>query len=411
MFYHTGTNYDPNGKPLTMIRSLCGLFCMLTLIFSSVQGQKKSVLLEPQKRKINQGNPLPPQSSFDIQVPVSNETGIIQINVFKGSNTRDVLQKTNWIRPVNFVGEMAELPVDVSLRNNSRYGFDVTIYAMLSDSERISLHDQVHKNISNYLNATIEASNKGIDVDKNTDKIISDLNALVRENLRYYQNTQQRSFNGFSDIVALKLKQVGRARLSNAAYNVPKNSSDSMRSPDQLKEAYASQLMNDLQQIIMNEADNYLSLNFVKFYDSFVIANQPTERSQTVLPLFIGYGGIYLGGSANNLEYDSQPYAGFSFPLGRGNETHYGRTSFILGIFLANFKDGEGKVVTGPIVDRPVFAGLGFRIYDFINFNAGMVATSTEKQNLSNIKTENVQLKPFIGLNAQFNLWLGLNKK
>ncbi|MEJ7767442.1 MAG: hypothetical protein WKF89_06505 [Chitinophagaceae bacterium] len=392
-----------------MKRTLIGICCLLLLI--QVQAQRKSVLLEPQTRKINQGDALPAQSNFYIQVPVSKETGIIKINVFKGGKTSDIIQRTYWARPVNFTGDFAELPVDVQLKNNSKYGFDVVIYSLLSDSERVALRGILHQNLSNYLNAALEANSKTIDFEKNADKVISDLNTLVKRGLTWYRNTQQRDFDGFSDIVKLKLQQVDKARLSNARYNVVKSTADSMASPDEIKALYANQLLNDLKQIVLNELDNYLHLDFVKLYDSFVIANRITERSQTVLPLFIGYGGVYFGGNVNALEYDSQPYAGFSFPLGRGNETHYGRTSFIMGVFISNLKDADGNKVTGPIVDRPVFAGLGFRIYDFINLNAGMVATSMEKQNLSNVKTENVQLKPFIGLNAQFNLWLGLNKK
>ena len=385
--------------------------CCLCLSIASLNAQKKSILLEPQTRKINQGEPLPTQSSFDIQVPVGKEIGIVMINVFRGNKTSDIIQKTYWTRPVYFKGDFAELPVDVRLRNNSKYGFDVTLYALLSDSEKSNLREQIHQNISNYINASIESNSKAIDISNNSGKIVRDLNMVVRRSLTYYRNTQQRAFEGFSDIVSLKIKQVANARLSNANYNIIRTPADSLKTSNELKAIYANQLKTDLLQIILNETDNYLNLDFVKLYDSFIIPNRVTERSQTVLPLFVGYGGVYLGGSVNNLEYDSKPYAGLSFPLGRGTENHYGRTSFILGVFLANFKDGSGNTITGPIVDRPVFAGLGFRIYDFINLNAGMVATSMDKQNLSNIKTSDVQLKPFIGLNAQFNLWLGLNKK
>ncbi len=385
-----------------MKKIVAGISCLL-LVFTGINAQKKSILLEPQTRKINQGDPLPSQSSFDIQVPVGKEIGIIKINVFRGNSPSDIIQRTNWTRPVNFKGDFAELPADVKLRNNSKYGFDVTLYALLGDSEKNNLKEIIHQNISNYINASIESNSKSIDIDKNSAKIVQDLNSVVKRSLTYYRNTQQRDFEGFSDIVAIKIRQVSNARLSNANYNIIRTPADSLKTSDDLKAMYANQLKNDLLQIILNETDNYLSLDFVKLYDSFIIPNRVTERSQTVLPLFIGYRGVYLGGSFNDLEYDSQPYA--------GTESHYGRTSFILGVFLANFKDGNGNTLTGPIVDRPVFAGLGFRIYDFINLNAGMVATSMDKQNLSNIKTSDVQLKPFIGLNAQFNLWLGLNKK
>jgi hypothetical protein len=393
-----------------MRKFLLGISCLLLLI-TSLPAQKKSILLEPQTRKINQGDPLPTQSNFDIQVPVGTETGMIRINVFKGNNTSDIIQQNIWTRPVNFIGDFAELPFDVRLKNNSKYGFDVVVYTLLSDTEKVALREIVHQSLNSYLDASMEATNKGIDVEKNADKLVDDLNALVRKSLFWYRNTQQRAFEGFSDIVKLKITQVQRARLNNAKYNVVRTPADSMLTQDELKAVYATRMIEDVQRVVLNEVDNYLSLDFVKLSDSFVIPNRITERAQTVLPLFVGYGGVYLGGSANDLEYDSQPYAGLSFPLGRGTESHFGRTSFILGIFLSNLKDATGATITGPIVDRPVFAGLGFRIYDFINFNAGVVATSTAKQTIADVKTENIELRPFIGLNAQFNLWLGLNKK
>jgi hypothetical protein len=36
--------------------------------------REKTMILEPQNRKINQGNPLPIHSDFDIRVPVTEET-------------------------------------------------------------------------------------------------------------------------------------------------------------------------------------------------------------------------------------------------------------------------------------------------------------------------------------------------
>lgn len=393
-----------------MKNALAVIVCVLALS-NYLAAQNKAVLLEPQKRKVNQGNPLPVQTSFDIQVPVGSNIGLIKINLFKGNQPADIIEKATWTRPAMFAGDLAEIPVDVKLRTNNRYGFDVKLYAILSDSERTALKEIIHRNLSNYLDAAIEAGNKGFTMSKSSGQIVQDLNTIVKRNLSYYQNLQQRQFEGFSDIVSLKVQQIEKIKLANASYNVKKGKADTALQDDDVKALYAKQVTGELQRSVYSEVDNYLSLDFVKQYDAFVITNRETEKTQTVLPLFIGYGGVYLGGDVNDLEYDSQPYAGLSFPLGRGNETHYGRTSFILGVFLKNFKNGQDVTITGPIIDRPFFAGLGFRIYDFINFNAGMVATSIQKQTISNFKTENVKLRPFIGLNAQFNLWLGLNKK
>lgn len=395
-----------------MFKSFKGLI-FFSLLISSVTSfaQTKSVLLEPQKRRINQGEPLPSQTNLEIQVPVTEQTGIIKINVFKGSRSTEVLDHAIWVRPQNFTDNLAELPVNTRFRNNSSYGFEVMIYELLSDSERTSLSEITHQNLINYLDATIEANSRGLELDKNATRVVQDLNSVVRRSLNYYRNTQQRAFEGFSDVVKLKLQQVSRVRLSNAQFNIQREPADSLMSNADMKAMYASQLMSELRQIVLSEVDNYLHLDFVKLADTFVINNRVTEKSQTILPLFIGYGGVYLGGSFNNLQSDNQAYAGLSFPLGRGNETHFGRTSFILGVFINNLKDAQGNTITGPIVDRPILAGLGFRLYDFIHLNAGVVATSMQKQSITDIKTQDVQLKPFIGLNATFNLWVGLNKK
>src|SRR5438874_980221 len=167
---------------------LAAVLCML-MIITDLSAQNKTVLLEPQNRKINQGEPLPTQTSFDIQVPVSPSTGIISINVFKGNDASDVIERTFWARPVNFKGEFAELPVDIKLRSNNRYGFGVTIYSLLSDSERTALRQIIHRNITNYLNATVEANQKGVDVSRRANTVVQDLNAIVRRSLTYYRNT------------------------------------------------------------------------------------------------------------------------------------------------------------------------------------------------------------------------------
>ncbi len=390
------------------------LLPMLTALILCAQisyAQKKVVVIDLDSRKMNQGNPLPAQSYFDLQVPVNDEVGIIQVDIHRGRSNNNLIEQTSWSRSINFRSNLAEIPVTIQLKSNTSYTFDITIFSLLTDSESAHLRGIVHQNISNYLNAAFEANDKGISAARKTDQVLTDLNSIVSRSLKDFRTLRDTRFEGFSDIVRLKLQQVNNARLSNAEFNVERSAGDTLATESSVKADYAIKLMSELQSIILSEIDNYLAADMVKLYDKLVIRNQVTERTQTVLPLFIGYGGVYLGGNLDDLDYDSQPYAGLSIPFGRGNGAWFSRTSFVLGVFLKNFKDADNNLITGPVVDRPVFAGLGFRIYDFIHFNAGVVATSTEKQNLSNIKTENIGLKPFVGINAQFNLWLGLNKK
>lgn len=393
-----------------MIRTLTFLLLIITYA-GSATAQRKTILIDPQTRKVNQGATLPALDYFDMQVPVSNETGIIKVNIYKGKTTGKLIEQSYWARPVNFMGNLAELPVSSKLSSNSAYTFEVVMYTMLSDSERVHLKDLIKSNINAYLNAIMESDKTQIDMARNDKRIVADLDAIVIKSMTYYKNIRDRKFEGFSDIVSLKVQQLSNARLKNAAYNIKDQPIDSATTEVALKNAYANRLISELEAIVWKEAENYLDLDFVKVNDQFVVYNQLTEKTTTVLPLFVGYGGVYFDGDINDLEYDSQPYAGIAIPLGRGKGSYFSRTSFVFGVYINNFKDGEGNTVTGPIVNRPVFAGLGFRIFEFLHFNAGAVATSQEKVSLSNFKTQDVTIKPFVGVSAQFNLWLGLGKK
>ncbi len=393
-----------------MIRIIFSL-CICTLFFSHLHAQQKSVLLESRTRQIAANELLPAQEPFNIRVPVGKNTAIIRIHVLKGNSTTDIVKNVYWIRPVDFSLDLAEIMVDAKLHGNSKYGFEVKIFNYLSDSEKIVLKETIHTHIQNYLDAVLEANGKKIVADKKAEKMLDDLNAIMRRSLYYYENTQQIRFDGYSDIVKMKLEEVQKARLSNAAYNMHGKIKDTSGATSGLKGSYASQLVEDLQRTIFHETDNFLNLDFVRLYDSFIINSKYTERGVTVLPLFIGYGGVYLGGNFGDLNYDSRAYAGVSIPLGSGNRNYFARTSFIMGVFLNNLRDASGKTFTGPIVNRPVFAGLGFRVLSFVHLNAGVVALSTDKLSLSDIKTSDIKLEPFIGLSAQFNLWLGFNKK
>src|SRR5689334_12085718 len=138
-----------------MFKSLKGPFLVAFSLFHLViYSQSKTVLLEPQKRRINQGDPLPSQNAFEIQVPVNEETGIIRINLFRGKDVSNVIDDALWVRPSKFTENLAEMPISVRLHNNSTYGFQVFIYDLLSDSERTALLAIVHRNLLNYLDAT-----------------------------------------------------------------------------------------------------------------------------------------------------------------------------------------------------------------------------------------------------------------
>src|SRR5690606_27132574 len=134
----------------------------------------------------------------------------------------------------------------------------------------------------------------------------------------------------------------------------------------------------------------------------------PTEKKPFHLPLNVGYSGTYFSGDFNNLEYDTAPFVGLSFPLGNRKFTKFlGNASLSTGVLLNNLVNGQNQEISGPLIGRPIYAGLGYTMFRVLRFNAGAVLTSSE----SNNDTENLSFYPFVGFSLEFNLWLGFNSK
>ncbi|EPR70816.1 hypothetical protein [Cyclobacterium qasimii] len=137
------------------------------------------------------------------------------------------------------------------------------------------------------------------------------------------------------------------------------------------------------------------------------IDNYPTDKKPHYLPINIGYAGTYFGGGFNDLEYGTSAFAGISLPLGNKNFTKFlGNASISTGVFFSNMTDGNQTEISGPLIGRPSYIGLGYSIFRILRFNAGAVLTSSSV----NSNLENVTLYPFVGFSAEFNIWLGLKQ-
>jgi hypothetical protein len=184
------------------------VFIVFSTCYTAADAQK-SILIEPQKRKINQDVLLPAQAYFNMQVPVNNSTGRVEVNIYKGKTAGNLLEKTAWTRPVNFAGDMADLPVDTKLKSNSNYTFEVTVYNLLGDSERTHLRELLHQHITNYLDATIETDNARLDLARKPAQMRADLDNIVIKSMVRYQNLQGRVFEGFYNLNCSRLLMPG----------------------------------------------------------------------------------------------------------------------------------------------------------------------------------------------------------
>ena len=70
-------------------------------------------------------------------------------------------------------------------------------------------------------------------------------------------------------------------------------------------------------------------------------------------------------------------------------------------------ENAQNEKITGPLADRPVYVGLGYNFFRIIRLNAGGTFITTEGIGGTNSNS----FQPFVGLSAEFNIWLGIGKK
>ncbi len=391
-----------------MRKYLCGL---LFLLLSSVAvAQNKSVTFDYLGNNFNNNQPLPAEEKFTVKGNIDKDIVVITLEVFKNHNSKSPVYATQWRRPIgNNLGKFS-MPVDFKLHGNRDYDVVLHFYRKMDKSERIGLLEAIKGNLQAYIRSIVEISPRKLSFRSSEETTIENMNKIVWSAMSYYRSTLPMRFPGFSSIIENKIDRLSNQKITHARYNV---AHDSAVMKTQIRQKYAAQLKKQLLQAAMQEVKPYVNDKLAVLEDVRRRESYPTEEITRTLSLNVGYGGVYLSGQWDDMDYASAPYVGISFPL--GNESlspFWGNASVSLGVFLKNFEDKNGNEITGPIVGLPYYVGLGYKFLHVFRFQAGVVATSTEKiDNIQNISTKDFDLKPFVGVSAEINLWLGFDKK
>lgn len=384
------------------------IILMLSLLSTLwVHAQEKKVTIDRNAKQANGGNAIPAGNYFAFEGAIPEEVVWVDVQLFSGRTSLPPVYSGTWKRATGNNTTMFSLPVDRKLRFGSSYRLQADYYAVLTGNALSQFRQRIASNIDYYLDARINVKKDELKMGAKTDRIMSELNDIVSSSFQYYTNPHTVKFPGFSDLVKIKLQQIADADLDDAAYNVsPQDSSGQLSNV-----AYANELQASLHNMIVSELDNYLAYGVVVKTDEVVLNNLETEKSRGYLPINVGYGAVAFNTDFDDLETDQQPYVGISIPFGNPRFSKVlANTSLSFGIFLKDFTNAANQKVTGPVINKPSYLALGYKIFEFIKLNAGVTALSTEKVSLNNIRTDNVQLKPFVGISAELNLSLGFGK-
>jgi hypothetical protein len=260
-----------------------------------------------------------------------------------------------------------------------------------------------------YIEQTLQASKSHIQLTRNSRQMLSDLNSIVKKGLENYRNRTAIEFKGFSDLVKNNLEQLEKVNLASGRFIF------TGKSKEEAKTEYRKKLIKDLETLIHSELDPILNTELAKLSDSRYINDYATEKVRRTIAIQGGYGGIYVDGDFSNLRLGSAPYAGLAFPLGRKTFAPkiLSNTSICFGAYFTNLKGlglNNGDL-SGPIFKRPTYLGLSYKVYQFINLNAGATFLEDARTagQLSGLGSR-VFVRPNLGISVQFQFWADLSR-
>ncbi len=384
-------------KQCLWIVILTGLVC------PRLFGQVTTVNLDLIQNRINGGMPLPAETEFYIQGAIPEKVEMVKVLVYQAKKSPKSGVTYLWRTPFGYKELSYQVLVSDPLRASSAYQLEFGFYQKAGEDQIRQLRELITQNLQTYLSTITSVKRGGIQFSESNEVILANMKKIVEQGTLYFELPNGQPFPGFSDITRAKLEQREKLRLGRARFNAT-----NVGENDNARAVYARQYLDELNRIIASELDQYLSPNMLVRIDDKVIDNYPTEKLDHTIPLNVGYGAISLNTGGSNQEFVYSPYVGFSFPL--GNRTFarvMNNLSLSTGVFISgSMENGMNERIAGPLIDRPIYVGLGYNFFRFIRLNAGGTFITTESAGGSRDS-----FQPFVGVSAEINVWLGFGNK
>lgn len=393
------------------MRFIAFTFTLLFLAINSSIAQYETVLLNYEKSYFGENQPLPADKYFIVNGTIRPDVHYVEINIFspKGKDNRAPLLTNFWKRDFNNTAPVFNLPVNYKLQEGKDYDILFNFYRTITSKERAKLSFNIFQTLDAYVDQSFNFSNKKLKLLRNNKQTINDLNQIVERGMSLYRSRTLATFPGFSDMVKLKLEQIEGIKLKKAEIVAMANDSTGSAGS-----GMRGQLIQELKQILHQEAAPYLNAEIYVLLDDKFIDNYPTEsvRNAYFLAPHFGYGGVVYNASSDEFNYGSNMYAGLSVPLAKRSKNAFlSNTSISFGAFLGNFKDDNGNKISGPLFKVPTYVSLGYRPFGFFRIQAGAAFLENTSGAVISGFDKKVEVRPFIGISAELNVWFNMKNK
>lgn len=376
------------------------------LMTSILLSQYSTVIYNYQTDRFGENEPLPAEKPILLTGNVPEFIDVVEVALFqhRGIEEREPLVSSSWKRTYNDQGTSFSIPVNYPLQASKKYDVAIYFFRTVSDAEKEQLFNQLQNNLHSYLRQNTDVNSSKIKLLRKSQQLVNDLNSIVFQGLQNYRSKTNIPFNGFSDIVKQDIDNLDKLRLPESIKSLP----DSIIS--QKKSELRSTLLEAIKSQISTELSYLISQDWAVLYDQRYIDDYSTEDRPTHFAINAGYGGIWLNGQLDDKSsFGDAAYLGLGFPLSTSTIAPriFQDASITLGFFTKNFSTDEGTSYSGPIFNKPLYAGIDYKLFSFIRLNAG---TAILERSIANKSGSIVILKPFIGLSAKVNISLSLDK-
>ncbi len=356
---------------------------ILLLIMSIAESQVPTVIFQREIQGFDGGISLPAQKNFVISGDIPEIITKVEVKIYNDSRLEKLYYSAGWSRGLADNSTIFKVPVNQLLRSNEEYTFVLKFYTGIEKNENIQIGDMLQNVISEYVNAQTRIKRTYLVFNKPPEAMLNELNAIVRAAFNDYDV----EIFSFSDIVTDKIKQIESSKI------VPEG-----------EDLNTVNALSELKNLLNSEIGVFLPREINKLAYQTIVKDYPTQKLPNILGINLGYSATFI--DKTNIGY--APFAGLSIPLGNlAFAPFMSNISISTGIFLTDIQDENNQFYTGPVIKRPVYLGLGYRLYDFIRLNAGAVVLEKATVPSTNV----IYVRPYVGLSIDLNLWIGLGKQ
>lgn len=375
-----------------------------TLLLSTSGFSQNNIRIIPYdilKNQLYGGSDLPAEESFKITGLLPSEIDRVELYVHEKSEKREPTLTRVFMRPFDMVVERFEMQIE-PLYDNRPYIFRFLYFSDATPQQLRALQLSLNSNLEAAIRANYVYRRNSIIGQQSPNQLMKTLEKVVQQGLADFRHANGRTFTGFSSIVQSKIRQIESESLRNARFNIVKKSKEESQ-----KVAFAEKLIKELVELTQSEATQFLSENMLVLVEERTTAAR-TERLPGSLPVNVGYGMVYWEGDFSNLVYDTSPYVGVSIPLANRTFAKYlGNASLSVGVLLRDLTFSDTKY-SGPVINMPIYAALGYRVFRVARFNVGTTLLSSDPSGDGSVRLD---AAVFAGISLELNVWAGFDKK